>query len=330
MKRNDTTAGIDRLHTAGHHESRLYRYGRRSMPPILALLILLGSISCNGSGVTESKSVAPTTEPVVKMENAQDLDLNLLPFSRLPLGFPNGWGWAAETVEKEMVTEKVVPGERNLPALLLKSTGRNSLLGCGTLPVPAKSAPYSLRIRARCVGHGELQPIIYADNAPKLADKNFVLTEQYQTISLDFTSPDPAVYKFMAFSMGVSGDVIIDSIAVIPTADTKYSEFSTMPQVAFRVALGGDASIARIFFSNEPAVVDYYVSGKVSGATLKTQIVTVYGDTFPLPDVILKNDNAPGKVNVLKHLPANRQMGSFRIEGWVEKNGKRISPEQEY
>jgi len=23
---------------------------------------------------------------------------NLLPFSRLPLGFPNGWGWAAETV----------------------------------------------------------------------------------------------------------------------------------------------------------------------------------------------------------------------------------------
>ena len=29
---------------------------------------------------------------------------NLLPFSRLPLGFPNGWGWAPETVEKEAVS----------------------------------------------------------------------------------------------------------------------------------------------------------------------------------------------------------------------------------
>jgi hypothetical protein len=172
--------------------------------------------------------------------------------------------------------------------------------------------------------------MIFADNHPKLAEQLFPLTEQYQTISLGFTSPDPATYKFMAFSMGVYGDVIIDGIAVVPTAAAANVDFLNVPQVAFQVAAGGDASMARIVFSDEPAVVDYYAGGKVAGATLRTRLVTVYGDTFPLPDVVLEKDNAPGKIEVLAHLPANRRMGSFRIEGWVERKGKRISTEQEY
>ncbi|MEI6501013.1 MAG: hypothetical protein WCP21_08295, partial [Armatimonadota bacterium] len=65
-------------------------------------------------------------------------------------------------------------------------------------------------------------------------------------------------------------------------------------------------------------------------ATLKTQLITVYGDTFKLPDVAIGKNNAGGEIEVLKHLPANRQMGSFRIEGWLEADGKRLSTEQEY
>ena len=268
--------------------------------------------------------------PVASLAQEATTPASLLPFTRLPLGFPNGWGWVAETVEKEAVTEQVVPGEGGGPALLLKSTDRYSLLGCGALPVPKVAAPYSLLIRARCVGRGGLQPMIFADNDPKLAERSFPLTEQYQTVSLDFTSPDPATFKFMAFSMGVYGDVVIAGIAVVPAAEPAGFDFASTPQVAFQVAPGGDASIARIFFSDEPALVDYFVSGGVAGATLKTQLVTVYGDTFPLPGIVLRQDNQPGQVELLKHLPANRQMGSFRIEGWVERDGKRVSSEQEY
>lgn len=255
---------------------------------------------------------------------------NLLPFSRLPLGFPNGWGWAAETIEGEAVTESAAPDGAGFPALRLHSPDAYSILGCGTLTAPPAPGEYVLLLRARCTGSGGLAPMLFAGNSPKIAEQRFDLTEEATTLRLGFTTPDPATAPWMAFSMGVWGDVLLEGVAVVPAADEAGYAFDAHPQVVFQLAPGGDAAAARTSFADEPTAVRYHASGGVAGGVLRLRIVTPYGETWPLAGAPLVGEPATGALDVIAQLPAHRRMGSFRLEGWVERGGRVLSPVQEY
>jgi hypothetical protein len=253
---------------------------------------------------------------------------NVLPYSRLPLGSANGWGCYQES---DGVTDAVATGERGLPALWLKSKGLTSTFCCGVVPVPATPASYTWRFRAKGLQpNASLRPRCTAEYAP-LAEQSFELPEGvFTTAELTFTTPAPAACTFIYLTLQVTGDVIIDSLALGPSAEIRNLDLYTIPQVVFALPRNTAAAAARLVFADEPLAVDYYASGFVGKAVLKTRLVTAYGDAFPLPEVQLDRVECTGSFDLLAALPAQRRLGSFRIEGHLEQDGKVISAEQEY
>lgn len=253
---------------------------------------------------------------------------NVLPYSRLPLGFANGWGCYQES---DGVTDAVAAGERGLPALWLKSKGLSSTFCCGVVPVPATPVPYVWRFRAKGLQpKASLRPRCTAEYAP-LAEQSFELPEdRFTTAELEFTTPDPSACKFIYLTLLVTGDVVVDSLALGPSAAVRALDLYTIPQVVFALPRDTAAAAARLVFEDEPFALDYCASGVAGQAVLKARLVTVYGDAFPLPEVRVDQAECTGILDLLAALPAQRRMGSFRIEGHLEQDGKAISAEQEY
>ena len=87
-----------------------------------------------------------------------------------------------------------------------------------------------------------------------------------------------------------------------------------------------DASPARIQFDDEPAKARYCVTGKGSGARLKACVVNVYGESKQLADVPLASGDLPRYGTLDFGVFKSKPRGGFRVEAWVEREGKRVSP----
>jgi hypothetical protein len=80
----------------------------------------------------------------------------------------------------------------------------------------------------------------------------------------------------------------------------------------------------RIQFEDEPAALIYRVTGGFKDAILKSKAVNIYGLEKNLPDIRLSPQTGSGKIgyDVFPETP----YGQFRIEAWVERDKKCISP----
>ena len=273
----------------------------------IAAVLACAPVSAKDTGAGRPAASPPADAPF----SLATPSANVLPYSRLPLGFPNGWGCY---LESDGVTDSVATGERGLPALWLRSKDLTSTFCCGVVPVPAAPVAYTWRLRVKALQpNARIHPRCTAEYAP-LAEQQFALPQNvFTTLDLEFTTPAPTACRFIYLTLQVTGDVVIDTIAMGPTTEVKALDLYRVPQVVFALPKSTDAAAARLLFEDEPCVVDYDASGFAGRATLKACVATAYADTFALPEVQVGEADGRGTLDLLAALPADRRMGSFRI-----------------
>src|SRR5206468_1321063 len=111
-----------------------------------------------------------------------------------------------------------------------------------------------------------------------------------------------------------SGTIWIDALQVEPgESATEYQ--SALPCEVSLAVPQSETSTPRIQFIEEPATIDFAVTGNASNAILKSKVVNLYGEEKKLPDIKVSN----GQFGKLKYdVFPNRPLGQFRTEAWVE------------
>ena len=91
-----------------------------------------------------------------------------------------------------------------------------------------------------------------------------------------------------------------------------------------------DASDARIQFTDEPSQIAWFVTGKAPSGLLKFRVTNLYGEETALPDIPLSPALIGSRQTVdFSAALQTKPLGAFRLEAWVEADGKAISPHNE-
>jgi hypothetical protein len=251
---------------------------------------------------------------------------NLIRNSRLPLGLQNGWALDRDCSDGDDVKvgpDRDVIGPSGAPALRIEPEGHVKLrvepFGV-VCPVVKHSAVMQVR------GEGEWRFVVNAEGHDLGSETLKLAGDEWRRAEVQFTPSLMA--KVYEWRLEGSGDIWIDSLQVGPAdkVGRKASDFS--PAGECEVALAcheGDASAARVLFDDEPARVRYCVVGKVRGSRLKVRVVNLYGDVKELPSKRLGLRSLTYGTLRFDVFP-RRPCGGFRVEAWVEKGGRRISP----
>ncbi len=256
---------------------------------------------------------------------------NILRATRLPLGLQSGWTpsqFPQKAHETEIYPDSEEKGVSGFPALHIKSNEKSHIYGEPfDIPVPTKKYTASLFFK----GEGTGKLIVLA-NRKGIAAKDFTATEQWQRVEVPF---DPRLgEKLYALRLETAGDMLVDAWQVNP-GDKATAYQSQLPVEVSLACPAAETGEARVQFSDEPALAQYYVSGNpfVEGTkgspTLHAKIVNLYGEEALIKPIALKNSSVNvGKFNF--NLFPKRPLGPMRIETWVEDaKGQRISTFQE-
>lgn len=257
---------------------------------------------------------------------------NRLNVTRFPLGPQSGWGLDRDYSDDQftVAADPKVTGPSGSPALKLASPAGKPMVVCpAPVDLPWSFQKHTISLAAR--GSGTLELRMFSDtsqwDSSGVASKEFRLTDQWQRVSLTF---DPIFMGALhQLRLRFSGTAWIDAMQLVPgEQDTAYA-----PRLPYEVALAcpkSDASIARIQFTDEPAVLDYAVTGTGTTApVLKAKAVNVYGQEKPLPAVTLSKE-ALQKGQLRFDLFPDKPLGPVRIEAWVEDGaGKMIGSPNE-
>jgi hypothetical protein len=294
-----------------------------------------------------------TRDQYVNSLNESTLDetpRNLLRISRFPLGLQSGWSLARELSDGdavEVVTDEKQIGPSSAPSLRIsdriatlpgalssfESLERqidsvNPLSGIelgserprvrSDIHWQLNSGPFKIpRAHETHVaslflcGEGRVTVYILADGkslswrAIELSDNN-----KWRRLTIPFRPQLMA--RAHSLRLEGSGRIWIDALRVESGSKPRdyASQYST--EVSFAVA-----NSENVLFEKDPARFQYAVSGYAEGALLKFRITNLYGETKPLPDIVLP----AGFLNRGElgfDLFPSQTLGSFRIEGWVE------------
>jgi hypothetical protein len=285
------------------------------------------------SGVTDVASVTVTKTTKAAMDAAVRSSISRPPLgqrnffrnSRFPLGVQTGWSIGRDNIGGTVQTAPSEPGPSGFPSLKISSE----------TPIEVFSEPFQTsdpdttnRLTFAVKGTGQWSAtIIGRKGDPHIRAVALAPSDRWTTATLDF-QPDPTLTAYAVVFRG-TGTLYLDSLtARAGTSDTEYASAGSC-----EVALSsGDHSIDanRIQFLDEPAVIDWCVTGDFDGATLKSKVVNAYGEERPLPDILLhrKPDTTQAIVYGTESYDAFKStpLGPFRIEAWVECGGVRVSP----
>jgi hypothetical protein len=123
----------------------------------------------------------------------------------------------------------------------------------------------------------------------------------------------------------VAGEVWADAFQVEP--GDQATDYVKRPEVSLAFPRT-DASVVRIQFEDDPAIVNFMVTG-AEKHNLNARVTNVYGEERALPDVALVGGGtAQGSLQYVVF--AGRSYGVFRLEAWVEdQSGRAVSPVNE-
>ncbi len=251
---------------------------------------------------------------------------NLFRNAVLPCGLQTGWLIDRDTSDDDVTAEAdpSVIGPSGVPALKLSSGLKKTF---SIHSEPFKSVLYSERhaLSVRCKGSGKLWIALNRDGE-SLSGKEFTLSpDEWKVLSIEY---DPAPFFDMEKAkLAVSGTMWVDAFEAAPLS--KAGKFAMVEggNVAGMSLPESDASAAKIQFENEKPQVIVKAFGSAANATLKAEAGNLYGDKQALKPVAIER----GKAVMLdfSEALAKRPYGAFRIEAWLERDGRRISPVNE-
>ena len=247
--------------------------------------------------------------------------------SRFPLGLQSGWSFDGDLHEGGADPDEANIGPSGTPSLkisiLQNGDEHRWLEGLYSEPFQTSNPFVQNHVSFACKGNGEWSVAVLGDtNGEILASVKLNADGAWKNAKIDF-KPLPSSRSFTVKFAG-KGELWLDSLmAWVGNENASY-----VSQGECEVALGfpkSDLSSARIQFADEPAKFNYLVTGEAKGSVLKSKLVNLYGVEKTLPDIA-----SPGRGEAdLSQIIANAPLGEFRVECWVERNGKRISPYNE-
>lgn len=247
---------------------------------------------------------------------------NLFRNSRFPLGLPAGWMLSREysdgdEVNIDAAAEMVAPS--GVPPLRIQAK-RNIWLHSEPFGVVCPVEDHVFR--ASVCGAGKWKFGAYADTK-HISTMAHQLTDRWQRITLRFKPR--LLARLYVIRIEGQGTLRMDSIRVGPASKSKASEPDRRPEVALALP-GSITAKAGVHFANEPADIKYCVSGARNGDVLRARIVNVYGEEKVLPPVTVPGGRfvKSGKLGFAAF--EKRPFGPHRVETWIEREGKRVSP----
>lgn len=226
---------------------------------------------------------------------------NFLRNSRFPLGIQSGWNFSREKTPQWKLSVK--PGPSGEPYLILKDTALMSEPFQVAVPETEHTFSVFYRGEGRVLVNGKWQTL--------------PLKKEWTRKAFRFIpAKDKKGYQF---KIQANGNLALDAFRVAAGREEAY-----VPQEECEVSLAcpeSETSASRIQFLDEPARIRYHIAGFKKGNSLQIRIVNLYGEQIEFSFV---PECADGEINFQKF--CDHAAGQFRIEAFVEKDGKRISP----
>lgn len=250
--------------------------------------------------------------------------VNLFRNSRFPLGLQSGWSIGRGiSVSEEMIvqTDSKQTGPTDSPALFLNAAKEGTLYS-EPFSVVNSLEPHQVTVSVKGEGKWSFT-VSGSGNWAQEPGTEVVLTagQDWQRIKVPFL-PHLSEKSHIMRVHG-NGRLWLDGLRVAPVSQgDNYAN-----QGECEVALGlpeSELSAIRAQWESEQPQCRYAVSGKTSGAQLKVKVCHVDGDTLDLPPIALGTvSTETGQLNY--GVFPQKPFGVFRIEAWVERDGKRIS-----
>lgn len=254
---------------------------------------------------------------------------NYLANTCFPLGLPAGWNLDQWRANGSVTADSSVIGPSGVPALKLSFGGMNHYKGRALAIYSAPFITAESGEENTCSfsykGEGDYSVVLRTQNGTILAKRNLPSTEgKWKRIAIPFTSaPDDDSIALHLTS--IRGDLHFDALRVCQGREEEYQM-----QMANEVSLAvspGDASLARIRYIDEKPLFDYYIAGDSRPAELKLTAFDLYGNEHPQPSIQFDGHTRRGSVEL--RLPIDRQLGQFRIEASLLRDGVAASPVSE-
>jgi hypothetical protein len=244
--------------------------------------------------------------------------------SRLPLGLQAGWSLGRMSDKATAEPDPKCIGPSGSPALRLASNGqRDSFMGTKGVRLSSEMFQVADPFVKNYVGLSVKGTGKWSFSVGGVTQE-IELGGAWKRVTVEFM-PD---FAQKAYALDIFGNGTLWMDAFSAWAGNKDRPYESAG--ACEVALGLPASElaeTRIQFEKEPAALIYQVTGDCKDGILKAKVANVYGREKNLPDLRLESSNTSGKINfgVMPETP----YGQFRIEAWVERSGRRISPTNE-
>jgi len=260
--------------------------------------------------------------------------VNFLRNSRFPLGLQTGWSVDRMFETGAVETDETSPGPSGFPSLKFRVDKMPSPYG-SPIPVALYSEPFQTsdptvpnHVMFAYKAKGAWNANVLDDQGQTLMSMKLAASNVWSTAKLDYNAL-PLARSFTIKFAGC-GEIWIDAVRAWAGNDAP----TYVPQNECEVALAlpkSEVSPARIQFADEAARIDYCVTGALGGYILKTKAVNINGQERTLPDITLNGSLTGATVRLEKGtIPFDvfpeTPYGQFRIEAWVERDGKRVSP----
>lgn len=260
---------------------------------------------------------------------------NLIRTSRFPLGLP-GTSMIWRSIPDSKITLEGDPttiGPSGSPALHLVGPpegteksydATDSLRFDGELfPIKRRMSPHTAQFMAKGKGSGRFAVMA---NGKVLKEVPFkVDSEEWKPVTLHF-KPRPASNLHLC-RWQVNGEVWIDSLQVHAGKESLDYANLERPEVSLAVP-ASDASAAKIQFGEEPAEIDWAVTGDLKKpAFLAATLFHVDGTSKKLKRVPLETGKYLQQGKFTTSVWPERPLGTFRLEAQVvDENGAALGP----
>ncbi len=253
---------------------------------------------------------------------------NVLRNTRFPLGLPGGWMLWRDYSDGDDVQLEAAPqvlGPSGVPALKLAGAEPFWLRGepIGII-LPTAKHVFSLAVK----GEGKWQFSVLAGQYRALGRKAVELKPEadWQRVKVEFM-PE-LMEKVCTLKIEGAGTLYIDALQCGPAEKAGGEYVQPLSGEIALACAAGDAAGGKIQFADEPAQVRYAAVGDLTGATLKAKAVNLYGEEQALPDIAL-GDGPVRSGELAYDVFAAHPYGSYRVEAWAEKAGRRVTPMNE-
>lgn len=236
---------------------------------------------------------------------------------RFPMGLPCGWNAGREFSQGICDSDSEHPAADGVPVLRARSADTFTFYSEPFQPaIPKKAHTISFQYQA----NGAWEVHLMRENGWVIRSMQIKPASSWREARMEF-NPGELANNYLLRIKG-TGEFRMDRLSVFIGKEKPADEFAS--SVTLQPTKGEITENTKIQFLDEPATMDFCVLDAPKDSVLKSTVTDLYGDTKALPDRALQEGKiVRGNLNYM--VLGKRPMGQFRVESWVENNGKRIS-----